>query len=372
MELKKIGKSFLCNILESQVNKLKAKYNFKIVAVCGSVGKTSTKLAIANLLQNNTKVLYQDGNYNDRLTVPLINFNRKLPNLFNIFAWILIYIKNEQTIRRGFPFDLVIVELGTDAPGQISKFKYLKPDITVITAVAAEHMVNFDNLDEVAKEELRPLEFSNQALLNIEDIPVKYLPDTSYKSYGTNKDADYRLELDKQDNLSGQFIKIDFPKNKRVELEIKLLGHQGAKAVVAAAAVADILGWNIRDIKEGLSKLTSIPGRMQILSAINNSIIIDDTYNSSPIATKAALDVLYGAKYKNRIAILGSMNELGPISQTEHEEIGKYCDPNKLNLVVTIGLEAKKYIAPVAKKNGCQVVSYLSPYEAGEYVKKLL
>jgi UDP-N-acetylmuramyl pentapeptide synthase len=107
---------------------------------------------------------------------------------------------------------------------------------------------------------------------------------------------------------------------------------------------------------------------MQILAGKRGSIIIDDTYNASPVAVEAALDVLYATEAPQHIAILGSMNELGEDSATLHSEVGGYCNPKKLDLVVTIGKEAKENLAPVAKNQGCQVETFMSPYEAGRFV----
>jgi UDP-N-acetylmuramoyl-tripeptide--D-alanyl-D-alanine ligase len=107
---------------------------------------------------------------------------------------------------------------------------------------------------------------------------------------------------------------------------------------------------------------------MQILPGIKDSVVIDDTYNASPLAVKAALDVLYAAKAKQRIAILGSMNELGAYSRQAHDEVGDYCDARKLDLVVTIGHDAKRWLAPAARRQGCTVQSFMNPHEAGAYV----
>jgi UDP-N-acetylmuramoyl-tripeptide--D-alanyl-D-alanine ligase len=111
---------------------------------------------------------------------------------------------------------------------------------------------------------------------------------------------------------------------------------------------------------------------MQKLTGINNSIIIDDSYNSSPVAAKLALDTLYGLESPQKIAILGNMNELGDYSKQAHEEIGSYCDPKQLELVITIGPDANKYLGPVAVTRGCGVKSFDSPYEAGEFIKPLI
>ena len=99
---------------------------------------------------------------------------------------------------------------------------------------------------------------------------------------------------------------------------------------------------------------------------------MDDTYNASPISVKAALDAVYAADSPQRIAILGTMNELGAYTQSAHQEVGAYCDPSKLAMVVTIGSDAQEYLAPAAKDRGCTVYSFDSPYAAGEFVKKKL
>jgi UDP-N-acetylmuramoyl-tripeptide--D-alanyl-D-alanine ligase len=107
---------------------------------------------------------------------------------------------------------------------------------------------------------------------------------------------------------------------------------------------------------------------MQILPGVKGSTIIDDSYNASPAAVEAALDVLYAAKAPQRIAILGNMNELGDYSQEAHEEVGRYCQPDKLDLVVTIGADAEKYLVPAAREAGCRVEAFSSPYDAGRKV----
>jgi UDP-N-acetylmuramoyl-tripeptide--D-alanyl-D-alanine ligase len=154
----------------------------------------------------------------------------------------------------------------------------------------------------------------------------------------------------------------------KLTVDSPLLGSQGAKAVLAAATVAHYFGWDVDAIANGIGSITPVSGRMQLLDGRNGSAIIDDTYNASPVAVRAALDVLYVMPQKYKIAILGSMNELGDESQAAHEEIGAYCDPHKLSLVITVGNAAKEYLAPAAQAAGCTVQSFLSPYEAGNYV----
>jgi UDP-N-acetylmuramoyl-tripeptide--D-alanyl-D-alanine ligase len=366
--IKKLGKALLCRLLEAQVKRLRRRNDFQIVAVAGSVGKTSTKLAIARLLASHSKVRYQDGNYNDRLTVPLVVFGQSEPGIFNIVAWTKILLANRRILRQAYDYDVVIVELGTDGPGQLHKFAYLHPDLIVITAVAPEHMEFFRTVDAVAQEELVPLSFSKQVLLNVDDIAVQYLPQAAYNGYGENQKAQYRLVGYKQQGLQNQQLELSLHTD-RLQVTVPLLGKPGAKVILAAAAVADLFGWSAADIKAGLAAIQPVAGRMNILPGLSDSVLIDDTYNASPTATIAALDVITQAEAKQRIAILGSMNELGAQSQAEHTAIGAYCDPKKLDLVVTIGAEAEKYLAPAAEKAGCTVKSFASPYQAGVYVK---
>jgi UDP-N-acetylmuramoyl-tripeptide--D-alanyl-D-alanine ligase len=150
------------------------------------------------------------------------------------------------------------------------------------------------------------------------------------------------------------------------------LGEHGVKVALSAVAVADMLGMDTAEIIDAAQRLTPFSGRMQILEGKQHSMIIDDTYNSSPLAVKAALDVLYRAKASKRIALLGSMNEMGDSSEAAHQEVGGYCDPAKLDVVATVGAEANQYLAPAAIKRGCAVVTFTSPYDAGEWAAKQL
>jgi len=367
---KKLGRSVIAHILELQVKRLRKRYDFKLIAVAGSVGKTSTKLAIADLLGQSLRVLHQAGNYNDRVTVPLIFFNQKEPAMWNIFGWLKLIGENTASISHPFPYDVVVVELGTDGPGQMAEFAYLKPDITVLTAISPEHMAYFHSLDAVATEELSIFDYSTRVLVNADDVAGKYLAGRTFDEYSllTNVAHNYFANPSGH-SLHGQKLNIEFPSGK-LTAQVKYMGHQGAKFAVAAAAVADMLGVSHKEISEGMERLEAFAGRMQLLEGIKGSLLIDDTYNASPISVKAALDVLYGHKASQRVAILGSMNELGEHSHAAHVEVGEYCDPKKLDMVVTVGTDAEKWIAPAAKNLGCDVHSFKSPYQAGKYVSE--
>ncbi len=367
---KTIGKRLLSSLLEAQVKRLRKTRNFQVVVVAGSVGKTSTKLAIAQTLTlTGMRVRYQEGNYNDRLTVPLVLFNQPLPGLFNLLAWIKILFANEKIIRNAYPYDVAVLELGTDAPGQIAKFAYLKPELAVLTAVAAEHMEYFGTLDAVAKEELQVAATAKKILINTDDVAQEYLTNQVFTSYGLQtKESGYYAEATAE-TMAGQTLHCFKDNQKFIEQTIVYLGPQGRKIVLAAVAVADMLDIESEQTRKAIAQLEPFAGRMQLLKGVKDSTLIDDTYNATPAAVLAALTVLQRAEAPQRIAILGSMNELGDHSAAAHEAIGKAIDPNTIALVVTIGTEARDYLAPAAQAQGCRVQSFLNPYEAGEYVK---
>jgi UDP-N-acetylmuramoyl-tripeptide--D-alanyl-D-alanine ligase len=366
---KATGKAILTALLSAQVVRLRKRRRFKVVAVAGSVGKTSTKIAIARMLGATRQVQWQEGNYNDPVTVPLIFFGHNEPAIFNVFAWARILLANERMIARPYPYQFVVAELGTDTPGTIEQFAYLRPDLVVVTAVTAEHMEYFGDLDGVAREELAVFAYGKRVLVNMDDTPAQYLEGKHYTTYGLSPKATYYAGGRKHTGLSGQKLTFYLGKTFSVATQIKLLGDQGAKVAVAAVAAADLLGFSKPDIEAGIGTLAAFAGRMQVLPGIKNSTLIDDTYNASPVAAKAALDVLYAGKAPQRIAILGSMNELGDYSPEAHTEVGTYCNPAKLDLVVTIGPDARQYLAPAAVAQGCTVKTFLSPHEAGRFVR---
>lgn len=369
---KRLGRRLVCAVMEAQVRRLRAKHNFKVVAVVGSIGKTSTKLAIAHALEPSRRVMYQTGNYNDRVTVPLIFFGRNLPSLFNIVAWTKIFLANERTIRLPHYYDVVVAELGTDGPGQMKDFAYLAPDLTVVTAITPEHMEYFKTLDAVAAEELSVCDFSKQVLVNVDDIPNKYLAGRKVLAYGQDNAADYRAGHYIPTGLTGGDVELHLAGEPPFAAHAYILGDQGVKILLAAASTAHLLGLSFDELQQGLREIQPFAGRMQVLPGIQGSTIIDDTYNASPAPVKAALDVLYKTDAPQRIAILGTMNELGEYSMEAHREVGHYCDPHKLDLVVTIGADADAYLAPAAKENGCYVKSFMNPYDAGEFVEQNL
>ena len=371
--MKNYLRGVLCRALERRVVELRAKHDFTVVAVAGSVGKTSTKLAVARLLEaTGKKVQYQEGNYNDRVSVPLVFFGETMPSLFNVFAWAGVLRRMSRQVNQPYPYDVVVVELGTDGPGQLKDFAYIQPDSTVVSAISPEHMLQFGTLDAVAEEELVVAEYSKKLLVNIADVDPKYLEGLKYVSYGVEVNADYRATQTGVRGVTGQTLAVSLPDGSELQVETAYSGKQGATIVLAAIAVADMLGVEHQQMSSAAASLQPFAGRLQVLEGTNGSTLIDDTYNSSPLATKAALDVLYQADAKQKIAILGDMNELGDSSADEHRDLGAYCRPDELDYVITIGVKSRDDLAPAAEAAGCRVKSFTSPVEAGKFVRAII
>lgn len=371
--MKQIARSLIILILGWQVRRLRRKHRFVIVAVAGSIGKTSTKFAIAQVLGSKLRVRFQEGNYNDLVSVPLVFFGQPMPSLFNPLAWATVLFRCEQQIHRRYPYDVVVVEVGTDGPGQIAAFKrYLHADLAVVTAIAPEHMEYFADLDAVAKEELSIMQFSKQLLINTDLAAEEYvqlIPEGH--TYSLRAPADYTISsfAFQADGVSFELDKEGHPLLQATHTGIS---EPHLYSLTAAVAVADIFGFTAQEIIQGLEHVRPVAGRMQRLEGVNGSVIIDDTYNASPEAVKAALETLYRIAAPQKIALLGNMNELGPYSEAAHREIGAWCDPTQLNEVITLGPDANLHTAAAAEEKGCTVTRCNTPYEAGSRLQEII
>lgn len=370
--MKQAFKGIVVQILGRQVRKLRRKHDIKVIAVVGSIGKTSTKLAIAQTLSKTKRVRYQQGNYNDIVSVPLIFFGHEMPSLLNPFAWLKIFVSNSKQIRASYPYDVVVVELGTDGPGQIAAFqKYLQVDIAVVSAIAPEHMEYFADLSAVAQEEFSVASYSKQLIYNADLVAAEYrtlAPEGAVSYSHTDPEADYHL-ANVFHSANGFEADIKHAGEIFLHFSHEVVSETQLYSVLAAAIVGNELGLKKTEILSGIAVITPVSGRLRRLRGISNSVIIDDTYNASPEAVKAGLQTLYGLETPQRIAILGNMNELGSMSVAAHKEIGELCDPTKLALVITIGPDANAHLAPAATAKGCTVKTFDNPYLAGEYLQ---
>ena len=374
-------KRYVLKKLQKYVRQYFAKHtDIKLVAIAGSVGKTSTKHAVATLLSRRYRVRMQEGNHNSEVSVPLAILGIDFPgSLHNPFSWFGIFRAARMRIRRPTDVDVIVQELGTDRPGDLAQFgTYLLPDIGLVTAVTPEHMEFFGTIEKVAEEELSISNFSRFVLINRDDVEGRFASfetNPNFSTYGTTGAAEYRVEqaaFTLADGYTGTIFAPEFPNPFSVNIHV--YGEHSLRPVMGAVAVAAKLGLSPAEIEKGTALTRPVPGRMNLLQGIGGTTIIDDTYNSSPAAAAAALQTLYSFDDDNvpqRIAVLGDMRELGSASQAEHEKLGTLCDPSLLAWVVLVGTDTEKYLAPIARGRGCQVHIAKDAIAAGKFVRSV-
>lgn len=371
-------KSFVQHQLERYVRRYLRKHpDIKLVAVVGSVGKTTTKVAIGTVLAGKFRIRLHEGNHNAEISTPLSILGIEHPdNLRSVGQWLAVFRAAKQRIRQPSDVDVIVQEVGTDGIGQIPHFgTYARPDITVVTAVAPEHMEFFGTIEAVAKEELAAVNFSKQAIINRDDIDgdfARYVSNPNISTYGNSPTAEYAMMTTGTTASDGVEATFQAKEVAPMSVKLKVMGEQGVRAAAGAGAVGLALGMAPAEVKTGLESIAPVKGRMNPLRGVEDSLIIDDSYNSSPLAAAAALRVLYGLSAPQKIAVLGSMNELGEMSADAHDALGSLCDPSQLAHVVTVGDEAEKHLAPAARRNGCHVASFQTALEAGAYVHKVM
>jgi UDP-N-acetylmuramoyl-tripeptide--D-alanyl-D-alanine ligase len=350
----------------------------KLVAVAGSISKSSTKVAIATVLSETFRVRMNEHDLNNDLSVPLSILGIDYPdNTKSLLSWIDVILAAKKRVNDPTDVDVIVQELGINRIGQMSHFsQYLNPDIGVITAVSLEHIEFFQTIDAVAKEELALANFSKIALINRDDIDgdySKYITNAKLDSYGTNAAAEYYFISQKYSIEDGNVGELTAPElSEKISANIHVIGEHTLRPAVAAGAVAVKLGMSVADISKGLQKIRPIPGCMNPLRGIEESIIIDDTYNSNPLSADSSLRALYQIDSPQRIAVLGSMNELGDISELEHKKLGELCNPSELAWVITVGYMAEKFLATAAEARGCKIKCFRNSALAGKFVKGII
>lgn len=374
-------KRFVLKKLQKYVRKYFEKHpEVKLVVVVGSVGKTSTKRALATIASQRYRVRMHEGNHNTAFSVPLAILGVEYPTaVHSPIAWLAVFRAAAQRIKQPTDVDVIIQELGTDRPGDIQAFgAYLVPDLALVTAVTPEHMEFFGTIDAVAQEELTVSQYAKFTLINRDDVEGRFAAfenNPNFSTYGITNAAEYHLEqraFTIDDGYRAAVYAPEFP--QIFEVLVRVYGEHSLRPIIGAIAGAAKIGMAPSEIVSGVALVSPVPGRMNLLRGMNGTTIIDDTYNSSPAAASAALQTLYSLGVENvpqRIAVFGDMRELGNSSQIEHEKIGALCDPNMLAWVVTVGPESEKHLAPVARQRGCQVHVAPNAIAAGEFVRSV-
>jgi len=334
-------KNIIQFILKKLSQTILKKYQPKIIGVSGNVGKTSAKEAICTVLASQFQIRKNIKNYNNEIGVPLTIIGEKSAGK-SILGWFIIFLKGLKLIiirYGGYP-DILILELGVDRPKDMEYLtKFIYCQIAVMTAIGEipVHIEFFKNAKDLIKEKsilVKSLPENGLAILNSDDpsiLEMKELTKAKILSYGFGENADlkaenvsyYFNERGNFNNLGGINFKINY-QGHIVPFQLKnILGRHQIYPVLAAIAVGLNFGLNLVEISESIKNYQPPAGRMRLINGIKNTIIVDDTYNSSPSATLAALDALINFKAKRRIAVLGDMFELGRHTEETHRKVGE-------------------------------------------------
>lgn len=316
------------------------KYKPRIVAVTGNVGKTSTKDAIYTVLASEFFVRKSEKSFNSDIGVPLTILGCH-NGWSNPFLWARNILHGLELVifRKNYPKWLVL-EVGADHPGDIKNItKWLLPDVVVVTRFGEVpvHVENFKSRAELISEKgylVQALKKDGVLVLNYDDVDsMKFKEKAKAKcvTFGMNDGAD--VVSSNVSLVSEKKGKKEFPKGLNFKINVggnclpvtlhNVLGEQHIQPVLAAIAVGISEQMNLVKIVDALAGHVPPRGRMNLIEGIKNTLLIDDTYNASPIATNQAIETLKGLKISGRkIVVLGDMLELGKFSAEEHRKVG--------------------------------------------------
>jgi UDP-N-acetylmuramoyl-tripeptide--D-alanyl-D-alanine ligase len=369
-----------------------ARYRPGVIAITGSVGKTSTKRAIAAVLSSERHVRVSYGNFNNEIGVPLTILG-EWQEIKGVFFWPrVLFTSIAQLIRRTPYPEILLLEYGVDRPGDM---RYLlevaQPNIGLLTAIGEipAHVEFFSGPEEVAEEKARLIERlppGGVAVLNYDDATVMDLQDRTRAhaiTFGFGEGADVRITNfeERSERVSakngarplGIAFKLEYAGSVVPVVLGGAFGHAQAYAAGAAAAVGVMFGMNLVRIAEALGRYEPPPGRMRLLDGVKGTYILDDSYNASPLSMHAALDTLRALPAKRKVAVLGDMLEIGKYAIEAHEAIGRLA-AHAADALITVGPRAK-FIAEAAKKEGMSrraIMSFDTAEEAQRPVQDLI
>ncbi len=362
------------------------------VGITGSVGKTSTKEAIFTVLASHFSARRNYKSYNNEIGVPLsiIGVEKEPGRSFK--NWALVFIKALGLVFRrcsNYPRVLVL-EMGADHPGDIDYLtSFIKCKVGVITAIAPVHIEFFKKIENILTEKkilLERLPEDGLAVVNGDDsIIMRSLQKikANILTFGFGDKCDVRASEirlssgSKDDGVRGISFKLSYQGHVVPVFMPGVLGKHQVYAALAAAAVGVVFGLNLVQISEALKTFHPPRGRMNLVEGIKGTFIIDDTYNSSPTAAKAALEVLEemsGSKQARSIAVLGDMLELGAYTEQGHREVGHRVAELGIDYLICIGARAR-YIGHGAEEAGMddERIYYFSHLEeASRFVQELI
>jgi alanine racemase len=333
------------------------KQGLTVIGITGSVGKTTAKEAIAAVLSGETPVFRNRANYNGLFGLPIA----------------LSEITPEQRVA--------VLEMAADHFGEIRRLTEIaRPDIAVVTTVEPAHLETFGSLDAIAREKgelVAALPADGLAILNADDPRVAgmaALAPGRVLTYGTADAAAGRAcpdicadrVLPGRDGVS---FTVDTPAGRR-RMTIPLLGRHQMHAALAAIAVGLARGLDLGVIAERLAAMPRVPGRLNPLPGARGSLILDDSYSSSPAAAEAALDTLAALEGRRKVAVLGDMLELGAFEAAGHEQVGRKAAA-VVDLLVTRGNRARR-IGEAAREAGLPEERVVVTYTAEDAARAVM
>lgn len=312
-----------------------SKYKPLVIAITGSMGKTTTRDLLYNTLKNKFKVQTNIKNYNNDIGVPLTIFNLQ---------------KNTQ---------ILILEMGMNHYGEIEYLsKMTNPDIAMITNIGSSHIGNFKSKENILKAKLEILDGMKEKILfiNGDDEYLKnILVPKIYKS-GFNRDNSL-VGYDLSSNLYFSSFKIDY-EGKTYKIEVPLPKHL-LNNVLNVIYLSLYLKVNITSIINTLKNYKPFENRMNILKDKNNNTIISDCYNNSFESLTGVLEVLQNEAQK-KLLIIGSIKELGQDSKKIHMKLKPYLEKIENKTLILVGPETKNIkIKSMHFNNYIEVLNYL-------------
>ncbi len=318
-----------------------------LIAVTGSVGKTTTKDAIAHVLASRFRVLKSEGNFNNHFGLPLM----------------LLKLEPEH--------EVAAIELGMSHAGEIAALaKIAQPEIGVVTCVAAVHLEFFNSVSDIARakyELITSLPASGIAVLNADDEYVcQFGRDFKGKvvTFGMNPSADVRAEnIEQRGSLGSAFDVI--VGGYREKATLPLVGNHNISNALASVAVGIERGLTPSEAVGALRTLAPSDKRGQVVR-LDNITIINDCYNSNPKALNAMVDALAAMPAKRRIVVAGEMLELGPSAADLHRQAGQHIAGQKIDVLLGVRGLAQEIVAAAQSRIRADFVA--TPEEAGEWL----
>ncbi|MGO1297067.1 MAG: UDP-N-acetylmuramoyl-tripeptide--D-alanyl-D-alanine ligase [Vibrio sp.] len=294
------------------------------IGITGSCGKTTVKEMTASILSLQGQVLFTAGNFNNDIGVPLT------------------------LLRSTVDDDFAVIEMGANHIGEIAYTTQLvKPDVALVNNVAAAHLEGFGSLDGVkqAKGEIYlGLPPDGIALVNLDSCSEKWfdtvLAEKNIKTFSLNDHSADFFPSDIRLNEQGQASFTLTSPQGSIPITLGIMGQHNVSNALAAAALAMEMGASLNDVQKGLASLQPVKGRVSAFTLTDNVKMIDDSYNASVPAMKAAIDLLGGFS-TTRWLILGNMAELGHESLALHRQVGEHAYPFQFEHVLTYGDDTK-------------------------------